>query len=161
MRRMKKAFRSAALIGKYKSPEIAVPLLELASFLRSRGVEVLIDRLTASHIGDCPYPVLALEELGRRADLAIVLGGDGTMLNIARTLAPYDVALVGVNQGRLGFLTDISIGTMLETIGAMLDGDFVEESRMLLASQVVRGGNIVLDVLAFNDASISKGADGG
>ncbi|MGZ9067467.1 MAG: NAD(+)/NADH kinase, partial [Burkholderiales bacterium] len=120
---MKKAFRTAALIGKYKSPEIAPALLELARFLKTRDVQVMIDRLTASHIGDCPYPVLTLEELGARADLAIVLGGDGTMLNIARTFAPYDVALVGVNQGRLGFLTDISLDTMVQTIGGILDGD--------------------------------------
>src|SRR4051812_32565933 len=64
MRSMQKSFKTVALIGKYKSPEIAVPLLELARFLRERDVEVLLDRLTASHIGDCPYPVLALEELG-------------------------------------------------------------------------------------------------
>ena len=75
MRPMKNAFRTAALIGKYKSPEIAVPLLELARFLQARGVEVMIDRLTASHIGDCPYPVLTLEELGARADLADRAGG--------------------------------------------------------------------------------------
>src|SRR6476661_7687256 len=160
MRRMKKAFRSAALIGKYKSPEIAVPLLELASFLRSRGVEVLIDRLTASHIGDCPYPVLTLEELGAWADLAVVLGGDGTMLNIARTLAPYDVALVGVNQGRLGFLTDISLDTMFETIGGILDGEYVAEDRMLLEADVFRGDASELNVLAFNDVVVSKGVRG-
>jgi NAD+ kinase len=158
---MAAAFKTIALIGKYKSPEIADPLLRLSSFLAARGVHVVVDPVTAAHVPDSGLEVLPLDEAGKQADLAIVVGGDGTMLNIARTLAPYDVALVGVNQGRLGFLTDISVGTMLETIGAMLDGDFVEESRMLLASQVVRGGDIVLDVLAFNDASISKGASGG
>jgi NAD+ kinase len=157
---MKKSFKTIALIGKYKSPEIAGPLLELARFLRERDVEVLLDRLTASHIGDCPYPVLALEELGARADLAIVLGGDGTMLNIARTFAPYDVALVGVNQGRLGFLTDISLDTMFETIGAMLDGKYVTEDRMLLAAEIYSGKERVFDVLAFNDVVISKGVRG-
>jgi NAD+ kinase len=160
MQRMKKAFRTAALIGKYKSPEIAVPLLKLADFLRSRGVEVLIDRLTASHIGDCPYPVLTLEELGAQADLAIVLGGDGTMLNIARTFAPYDVALVGVNQGRLGFLTDISLDTMVETIGAILDGKYVSEDRMLLQAEIFTGQERVFDVLTFNDVVVSKGLQG-
>jgi len=154
-------FKTVALIGKYNSPEIAKPLLMLGDYILRRGVKVLIDKLTAHNIGDCKHPVFALEEIGREADLAIVLGGDGTMLNIARTLAPHDVALVGVNQGRLGFLTDISIDTMLETIGAMLEGKYVEEERMLLASQVVRGNDVVLDVLAFNDASVSKGADGG
>jgi NAD+ kinase len=82
------------------------------------------------------------------------------MLNIARTFAPYDVALVGVNQGRFGFLTDISIDTMFETIGAILDGKFVTEDRMLLASEVFRGEERIFDVLAFNDVVVSKGARG-
>jgi NAD+ kinase len=158
---MASAFKTIALIGKYKSPEIAEPLLELARFLQGRGVRVLLDPLTAAHVVRNNLEVLPLEESGKLADLAIVIGGDGTMLNIARTLAPFDVALVGVNQGRLGFLTDISIDTMLETIGEMLDGKFVTEARMLLACRVVRGEDAVMDVLAFNDASISKGADGG
>ncbi len=157
---MRTSFKTVALIGKYKSPEIAEPLLKLARFLEARGVKVLLDRLTASHIGDCPYPVLRLEELGKQADLAIVIGGDGTMLNIARTFAPYDVALVGVNQGRLGFLTDISLETMFETIGAILDGKFVTEDRMLLAAEVYSGAERVFEVLAFNDVVVSKGAKG-
>lgn len=157
---MKTSFKTVALIGKYKSPEIAGPLLELGRFLQDRGVRVLLDRLTASHIGDCPYPVLGLEELGKEADLAIVIGGDGTMLNIARTFAPYDVALVGVNQGRLGFLTDISVDTMFDTIGDILDGKFMAEARMLLEGEVDRGGEKVFEVLAFNDVIVSKGAKG-
>jgi NAD+ kinase len=162
---MSNAFATVALIGKYKTPEIAAPVMKLAGFLEKRGVRVLLDRLTAAHIADCPYDVLLLEELGREADLAIVLGGDGTMLNIARTFAPYEVALVGVNQGRLGFLTDISVDTMFETISAILDGHFVTEERMLLQSEVWSGGNgaqeKVFDVLAFNDVVVSKGFKGG
>jgi NAD+ kinase len=157
---MKKTFRTAALIGKYNSPEIAKPLLELGGFLEERGVQVMIDRLTGSHVKECRYPVLALEELGARADLAIVLGGDGTMLNIARTFAPYDVALVGVNQGRLGFLTDISLDTMFETIGGILEGQYVTEDRMLLEAQIESGGERVFNVLAFNDVVVSKGVKG-
>jgi NAD+ kinase len=160
MRPMKTAFKTVALIGKYKSPEIAGPLIDLARFLEERGVEVMLDRLTASHIGECPYPVLVLEELGQRADLAIVLGGDGTMLNIARTFAPYNVALVGVNQGRLGFLTDISIETMFETIGTILEGKYVTEDRMLLHSEIYSGDERVFEVLAFNDVVVSKGLRG-
>lgn len=162
---MKSAFSTVALIGKYKSPEIAVPVMKLAGFLEQRGIRVLIDRLTASHIPQCPHAVLALEDLGRDADLAVVIGGDGTMLNIARTFAPFDVALVGVNQGRLGFLTDISLDTMFETITAILDGQYVTEERMLLESEVWSGGNgseeRVFDVLAFNDVVVAKGFKGG
>ena len=157
---MTTAFTRAALIGKYNSPEIAQPLLALGRFFEERGVEVMIDRLTASHIQRCPYPVLSLEELGERADLAIVLGGDGTMLNIARTFAPFDVALVGVNQGRLGFLTDISLDTMFETISSILDGKYVTEERMLLEAEVWSGAERVFEVLAFNDVVVSKGVKG-
>jgi len=157
---MKISFKTVALIGKYKSPEVAEPLLRLAKFLKGRGVGVLIDQLTASHIDNCPYPVLPLEELGKQADLAIVIGGDGTMLNIARTFAPYDVALIGVNQGRLGFLTDISVDTMFETIGSILDGKFVTENRMLLQAEIYRGAERVFDVLAFNDVAVNKGMTG-
>jgi NAD+ kinase len=154
---MKKDFKTVALIGKYKSPEIAAPLLKLAEFLERRGIEVLIDRLTASQVRQDRYPVLALEELAQRAQLAIVIGGDGTMLNIARTLAPYEVALVGVNQGRLGFLTDISVDTMMDTIGAILDGQFVAEERMLLEGRVYPDAQRVFEELAFNDVVVSKG----
>ncbi len=157
---MKSSFKTVALIGKYKSPEIAGPLLELGRFLEGRKVKILIDKLTASQVKQAKYPVLGLEELGQQADLAIVIGGDGTMLNIARTLAPHDVALVGINQGRLGFLTDISVENMIATIGAILDGKFVAEERMLLEGQVYRGAKKIFESLAFNDVVVSKGAKG-
>ena len=157
---MENSFKTIALIGKYNSPEIAEPLMKLAGFLAKRGITVLIDKLTGAHIPSSPYPIRELEDLGRDADLAIVLGGDGTMLNIARTLAPYDVALVGVNQGRLGFLTDISLDTMYETIAKILDGQCVTEDRMLLQGEIHRDGKQVLEVLAFNDVVVSKGIEG-
>ncbi|MBM3343626.1 MAG: NAD kinase, partial [Betaproteobacteria bacterium] len=156
---MKNAFQTIALIGKYKTPEIAEPLLQLADFLSRRGVTVLIDKLTGTHIRDSPYPVRELEELGHEAGLAIVMGGDGTMLNIARTLAPFNVPLVGVNQGRLGFLTDISLDTMYETIAALLDGKSVTEKRMLLEGEIHRAERS-MDILAFNDVVVSKGGEG-
>jgi NAD+ kinase len=157
---MKSSFKAVALIGKYKSPEVAAPLLKLARFLERRKVEVLMDRVAGSRAGGGRYPVLPLEELGRRADLAIVIGGDGTMLNIARTLAPHDVALIGVNQGQLGFLTDISVETMIGTIGAILDGKFVTEQRMLLEGRIRGRAQKAARVLAFNDVVVSKGARG-
>jgi NAD+ kinase len=157
---MSHAFKTIALIGKYKSPEIAEPVLRLAQFLDARGVRVLLDPLTAAHAGKNKYSVLALEEVGKAAELAIVIGGDGTMLNIARTFAPFDVALVGINQGRLGFLTDLSMDGMFDAMAAILEGNFVEESRMLLQALVWSGERPVLDVVAFNDISVNKGAEG-
>jgi NAD+ kinase len=157
---MNKSFQTVALIGKYNSLEIVEPLLKLAQFLQGRGVRVLIDALTGQHIERSPYPVYDLADLGREAQLAIVLGGDGTMLNIARTLAPFDVPLVGVNQGRLGFLTDISIDTMYQTISDILDGQSVTEKRMLLQGEVLRDNQRLIVDLAFNDVVVSKGIEG-
>jgi NAD+ kinase len=163
-----RTFGTVALIGKYKSPLIAEPLADLARHLAARGVEVLIDRLTAAHVGGDAAGALSLEEIGRRAGLAVVLGGDGTMLNIARTLAPFGVPLVGVNQGRLGFLTDLSVDRMAAAIDAILDGRYLAESRMLLEATVGPDTGAPVDpaaaaaeppatVLAFNDVVISKG----
>ena len=157
---MKSAFKTVALVGKYKSPEVAAPLLKLARYLERRKVEVLMDRVAGSRAGRGRYPALSLEALARKADLAIVIGGDGTMLNIARTLAPRDVALVGVSQGRLGFLTDISVENMIGTIGAILDGKFVAEKRMLLEGRVRGRVHKAFRALAFNDVVVSKGARG-
>ncbi len=157
---MSSSFKRVALIGKYKSPDIALPLLDMAHFLEDRNISVVLDRLTASHIENCGFQVLELDELGAVVDLAIVIGGDGTMLNIARTLAPHSVPLVGINQGRLGFLTDISVHTMFDTMGHILAGKFVTESRMLLAAEVLRDGQTAFEVLALNDVVVTKGAAG-
>ncbi|HUW39161.1 MAG TPA: NAD kinase [Rhodocyclaceae bacterium] len=153
---MDKQFRTVALIGKYQSPDITGPLLALAAFLESRGVAVLIEEGTALSLGADRKPA-SYETIGTRADLAIVLGGDGTMLNAARRLAEYRVPLVGVNQGRLGFMTDIARQDMIAGISALLDGEFSSEQRFLLDIEVLRGGSRVLHTLALNDVVVNKG----
>ncbi len=153
-------FKTIALIGKHKNLDMVTPLLRLERYLESRNLEVLLDRLTASAMKEGKFPALTIEEIGKRADLAIVLGGDGTMLNIARKLASYDVPLVGINQGRLGFLTDLSIDTMLETLGSMFDGRYVTERRMLLYVEVARGATSIFSALALNDVAVNRGIGG-
>jgi len=154
-------FKTIALIGKHKNPQIAEPILDLAKYLHQRNFEVLVDHLTASHFSSNEYPALTLEEIGKQADLAVVMGGDGTMLNIARMLAAYDVPLIGINQGRLGFLTDLSIDTMLETLNDMLDGQYTTERRMLLYTEVLRNENNIYSALAFNDVVLYRGMSSG
>lgn len=153
---MKSPFRNVALIGKYKAPEIAEPLLRLAAFLSSRGLRVVVDNLTAEHLAGNPYSVMTLEQMTGEVDLAIVIGGDGTMLNIARTLSPYHIPLIGVNQGRLGFLTDLSMESMQQSIAAMLDGKYVAEQRLLLSAKVLREGVEVFGGLAFNEIVVHR-----
>ena len=153
---MKFPFQNVALIGKHKAPEIAGPLLRLAAFLSSRGLNVVVDSLTAEQIESSSYPAMNLNEMAHAVDLAVVIGGDGTMLNIARTLSPYQVPLVGVNQGRLGFLTDLTLENMQDTMAAMLEGKFVTEQRLLLSARVLRGDVEVFSGLAFNEVVVHR-----
>lgn len=150
------SFNTVALIGKYKTPAIAEPLLRLAGFLADKGVTVVVDSLTAEHLGQHAYRVLSLEEMKGVVDLAIVMGGDGTMLNIARMLAPFGIPLVGVNHGRLGFLTDISLDSMKRTLSEILLGKFVTEQRMLLAVRVMRNDAEVSRAIAFNEMVVHR-----
>ncbi len=154
------AFRTIALIGKYQSPEVTGALGDLAKFLLSRNLDVLIEDSTAASIGCHGCQTASFLQIGERADLAIVVGGDGTMLNAARRLAAYDVPLAGVNQGRLGFMTDIAHQSMLESIDGLLDGLFAPEQRLLLDAQVFRNDQPVFSTVALNDVVINKGDTG-
>ena len=117
---MSSSFKTIALIGKHRNPDIVAPLLSLGRYMEKRNLEVLLDQATAAVVAEARYPVMTMEEIGVRADLAIVLGGDGTMLNIARKLAPFNVPLVGINQGRLGFITDIPLDQYAKVLPPML-----------------------------------------
>jgi NAD+ kinase len=150
-------FKTIALIGKYHSREIAESLRQLATFLRGRGIEVLLEEDTATSVGVNEFAVAGYKAIGVRADLAVVLGGDGTMLNAARHLAEYGTPLVGVNQGRLGFMTDIALGTMIESITALLEGTFSREQRFLLNVEVQRNGEPAFQTVALNDVVVNKG----
>ncbi len=154
-------FKKIALIGKHKNLEVQEPLLELAEYLTNHNYVVVIDELTASQMPDSAYSGLTLKEIGEQVDLAVVIGGDGTMLNIVRQLSAYNVPLIGVNQGRLGFLTDLSTDTMLETISAMLDGQYIAERRMLLNADVLRNKKCSFNSLAFNDVVMHRGVGSG
>ena len=155
---MNPTFKTVALIGKHKSADIAGALSQLGGYLRGRELTVLMDAPTAELTGSAAG--LTMAQIGERADLAIVLGGDGTLLNIARALAPYDVPLVGINQGRLGFLTDLSTDTVRQDLGAMLDGRYSTERRMMLGAQVLRAGANVFAAQAFNDVVVHRGGKG-
>jgi NAD+ kinase len=104
--------------------------------------------------------VASYEEIGRRADLAVVIGGDGTILNTARRLASHDVPLAGVNQGRVGFMTDIGRDAMLEGMAAIIEGRYQRDQRFLLDAKVVRHGAVVFRTLALNDVVANKGESG-
>jgi NAD+ kinase len=154
---VKPPFGRVALVGKLRSPEIAASLRELAAFLQQRGCEVLLERETAKDLG---AQGADFEAIGKSAQLAIVVGGDGTMLAAARNLVRHRVPLIGVNQGRVGFMTDIGHADMRAGIGAVLDGNYQVEERALIDAEIRRGGQSVLRTIALNEAVVGKGSQG-
>ena len=154
------AFARVALVGRYASAELGVPLARLAQYLVARKHHVVLEYETAQCAPLPGLPTAAADALGSSADLAIVLGGDGTMLSIARRLAPFDVPLIGINQGRLGFLTDIPLARMEEVLDAMLAGRYVEERRTLLSAVVERTGGEHEEAIALNDVVVNRGSLG-
>lgn len=161
--RSEKTPRTIALVGKYGSPTIGESLVVLARHLRQRGATVYIEAETAKRsLPPVPAEFLtaSFESIGAQADVAIVLGGDGTMLNAARQLARSRVPLVGVNQGRLGFMTDIARADMLSCMEDLLDGRFTLETRLMLDAEVVRDEREIAVNRALNDIVIDKGAIG-
>ncbi|MCH8620130.1 NAD kinase [Undibacterium sp. TS12] len=153
--------KTIALVGKPNAAGIADSITALANFLARAGHHVVIEVDTAQFLQSKEFSSMPVPEIGKLADVAIVVGGDGTMLGIARQLAPYNVPLIGINQGRLGFITDIALERMIPVISEMLDGQYVSERRALLQAIVTREGNQIFSGVAFNDIVVSRGAGSG
>ncbi|GLU30682.1 NAD kinase [Trinickia caryophylli] len=149
-------FKTVALIGRSNTPGIGASLTALAACIAQRGFEVIFETDTARDIGAAGYPSATPAEIGARADVAVVLGGDGTMLGIGRQLAPYRTPLIGINQGRLGFITDIPISEMQQRVPQMLAGSFEREERTLLEARIMRAGEPIYHALAFNDVVVNR-----
>ncbi|OGV76311.1 MAG: NAD kinase [Methylotenera sp. RIFCSPLOWO2_02_FULL_45_14] len=132
-------------------------LADLAQHLLAKKLDVWLEENTAQHAQLTHYPTLSLDEIGNTADVAIVMGGDGTMLSVARSLIEADVPLIGINRGRFGFLTDLRAEDMLVEIDRILAGEYIKEPRMLLATQVIRQGKIIDTSYALNDVVIKSG----
>ena len=158
---MKSQFRHVALIGKYHAHGSRSALESIAHFLSVQGCDVAIEKDTASNTGLTQYPILDVPSIGAHCDLGLVVGGDGTMLGIGRLLAQFGVPLIGINQGRLGFITDIAFEDYQTVLGPMLRGEFEEDRRWMMKAQVVRDGRCVFNATAMNDVVVNRGATAG
>lgn len=165
-------FHHAAIIGKPvpDSPLSTVELLaytdvlqQVANCVARANVQVSIEHSTAHHLGLTQLPAIPIHTLAQTCDVAIVVGGDGTMLGAARQLASLNsqLPLIGVNQGRLGFMVDITTETLESTLPDMLRGKYIEDTRHLLRAQVVQNKKIQFESLALNDVAINRGSISG
>lgn len=158
---MKTTFKSIAIIGKYMD-QAALQLMQsdladLARHLSAKNIDVWVEENTAQHAELTGYKTASLKNIGDEVDLVIVMGGDGTMLSVARSLINDNVPLVGINRGRFGFLTDLRAEDMLVQLDRILAGDFTEEPRVMLNAQVVRNGRVLHSNFALNDVVIKSG----
>lgn len=155
---MKKPFEVIAIIGKPRDQQAIATHRELYTWLQNEGYKVYIDDRLSEILDDIPQDDFAsLIELGRIADLAIVVGGDGNMLGAARVLSRFDISVIGVNRGNLGFLTDLDPDDFQASLSAVLAGDFIEEERFLLEAEVHRHNQVKSHNAALNEAVLHPG----
>ena len=134
---------------------------DVAHFLSRLGCEVLLDQATAQLTGLHGFSELPIEQIGKQCDLGIAIGGDGTMLGVGRQMACHGLPLIGINQGRLGFITDIPLKDYATLLPPMLQGRYQTDLRSLMHARVQRDGHCVFDALAMNDVVVYRGGTSG
>ena len=151
------SFKKIGLVGRRQQDGLDVVLQELLELLGRRGHEVFLEDRLGELIPDTGLRLASRDEIGEASDLVIVAGGDGSMLSAARTMAKYETPVLGVNRGRLGFLTDITPDQIAEQVPRVLDGDYDTENRFLLDAYVERNGEPMARADALNDVVVNSG----
>ena len=145
-------FNTIGIIGKSHHAGASESVAMLIDYLTTKGCRVLLDERMAVDALPDSIQRTSLVDIGKSADLAIVVGGDGNMLGAARVLAKFDISVVGINRGNLGFLTDIAPDHISESLDAIFAGDYIVEERFLLEIEVYREGQIHSSNSAMNEA---------
>jgi len=160
---MKPIFRRVALIGKYQSSAAASQqvLREIADFVITQGCFLTLEADTAANSEIGEHGTLDIDGIGRHCDVGLVVGGDGTMLGVGRRLASYGTPLIGINKGRLGFITDIALDSYPAALTSIFAGDYTEDVRPLMYARVLRGRDCVFETMALNDVVVNRGATSG
>lgn len=154
---MSQSFTKIGLIGRGQHESSVDTLQRLLRVLEERQSEILVEPRLAHLLVGATLKEASRDEIGEYCDLVIVVGGDGSMLSAARIMAKYDTPVLGVNRGRLGFLTDISPDEIETRVSAVLDGEYQREMRFLLEAEVVRDGEVVGRADALNDVVVNSG----
>ncbi|MCB1738173.1 MAG: NAD(+) kinase [Gammaproteobacteria bacterium] len=149
-------FPTIGLIGKFGAPDVAGEIRDLTESLTQQGRRVLIDAETAQSLSLHDLDIAPRDVLGRDCDLVVVVGGDGTLLAAARSLYQFEVPILGINLGRLGFLVDVSPERMHECLAGVLAGHYTREQRFLVRARIMQGTECLHDEVALNDVVIHK-----
>ena len=149
-------FSTIGIISKHGDARVSQTLRQLVDYLAGRPVRVLLDTESAALVPDTSLEVRDRDGLGAACELIVIVGGDGTFLSAARALVDHDVCLLGINLGRLGFLTDLMPDGMTAMLDQILDGNISEDRRLLLDLRVEREGRLVFESRALNDVVLHK-----
>ncbi|MCG8391774.1 MAG: NAD(+) kinase [Pseudomonadales bacterium] len=150
-------FRNIGLIARSESEQALYSLRQLIHFLHGRDCTVILDKNIIDSLPEMGLQAASAAQMGEACDLIIVVGGDGSLLGAARTLSRFDVPVLGVNRGHLGFLTDILPSEIESRVGQVLDGDYTTEKRFLLDLEVRRGKTVAGEGCALNDVVLLSG----
>ncbi len=153
-------YSRVAVIGKPDGSQIRESLQSLLALLHARGIHIQMDERTALNAGRQPDEVVEAANIGVGTDLVIAVGGDGTLLAAARSVARHRVPIIGINLGRLGFLTDIPAHALEDLVARTLEGKANVERRLMLQGAVMRAGKPIFEAVALNDVVVSRGAMG-
>ena len=149
--------RTVAIVGRTQSGSSLDALKRVIDAVIELGKAVIIEEQTHAHFQLLHYPRASIKDIGQAADVMISVGGDGTMLGNARQVAPYGLPIIGVNQGHLGFITDIALADLESALREMLlEKKYTVERRDLFIAQVVREGEVVFEGLALNDVVVAR-----
>jgi NAD+ kinase len=154
---MAQHYKTIGLIGKPSHQGASATIITLHQYLINNGYQVVVENAVANSIAIKNMTVCTLTEIGEQADLAIVVGGDGYMLGAARVLACFNVGVIGVNRGNLGFLTDISPDDIIEPLSKILAGESRLEKRFIIEAEVYRHGKLKSSNSAVNEAVLHAG----
>ena len=154
---MSRIYNTIGLIGKPNHEGASTTITALYQFLTDQNYKVLIESSVAPSINLDKLAINTLIEIGEQADLAIVVGGDGYMLGAARVLSCFNIGVIGVNRGNLGFLTDLSPDELIEPLQAILNGKSRSEQRFVIEAEVYRHGKLKSSNSAVNEAVLHAG----
>jgi NAD+ kinase len=157
---MPNEFKRIGLWGRFSEKSVTEPASQLATHLIGRGIKVFAAEGHGRIPGAGEVQFLSAEDVGGAVDLLVAIGGDGNLLRATRCVAGYKVPLIGINRGRLGFLTDIKPNQMLAAIDAMLDGDYLAEERLMLEARICGDSEDSAALNALNDVVLQKVASG-
>ncbi len=152
---MPREFKTIALTGKTSDPRIAGSIRTLVEHLRANERRVIAGSGVAKGLENVDIEAMSLDEMTGLADLMVAVGGDGTMLFATHLVARHSIPLLGINRGRLGFLADVGSDEMLRRVDEVLEGQYVEEERLMLAAEV-DSEHDEDDAIALNDIVVQK-----